>query len=67
MLNYLISDPDIDKLIQSYKNVYEKIKDSDDTKVFMSIHGDLYEYEKFIATLENKKYLDFILEFEKLE
>lgn len=67
MLNYLISDPDIDKLIQSYKNGYEKIKDSDDTKVFMSIHGDLYEYEKFIATLENKKYLDFILEFEKLE
>ncbi|HCG6765526.1 hypothetical protein V3H40_25075 [Vibrio parahaemolyticus] len=66
MVNHYISDPNLDaRLDELRKNYEELLLDEDTNDVLVVIHGYRFNAEQFILSLESRKYLDFLIDFDK--
>ncbi|EBG2148360.1 hypothetical protein FIP36_16580 [Salmonella enterica] len=64
-INYLLSSPKLEQQIGEWKKGRAAMDGPYANKCIFSVNGYEYEYDYFMTTLEQGKYLDFIIEFEK--
>lgn len=65
-INYILSNPDKEDLINEYKLEASNLTPlNKNEEIIININGYIYPYEKFISALEHGEYLDFIIDFEK--
>lgn len=66
IINYYLSGGnDLDRQLEMFQASYERMCSKPGVKVKFTINGFLYDYEKVISTLKHRKYLDFMLDFDK--
>lgn len=66
IVNYYLSDPELDKRISELKERTTTSKSNDNnTEHLFNFHGENYPASQFISALEKGTFLDFMIDFEK--
>jgi hypothetical protein len=66
-INSYLSFSDFESVLAKWKNVVVELKDTslDNSMLFVVINGRRYDLYEFMNALENRKYLDFEIDFER--
>ncbi|MCA8183851.1 hypothetical protein [Burkholderia vietnamiensis] len=65
-VNYFLSDPELPKITSRLKGEIAAAHfENDSIKIFVHLHGEQYSAKDFLESLENNRFLDFIIDFER--
>ena len=65
IINYLLNDPDPQKLIDSWKNGCNNMIEDENSRFYFLVNQFEYDFDDFVFALEERKYLDFLVDFER--
>lgn len=65
IINYFLNDPKPQELIESWKNGRNNIDENNNSKFYFLINQFEYDFDDLVSTLEEGKYLDIMVDFER--
>ncbi|WP_406228888.1 hypothetical protein ACI7YU_10745 [Pseudomonas siliginis] len=65
-VNYYLSDPNLPQVLSQLESHVSAMRTDDKRgEVFVGLHGERYPADQFLLSLQQRQFLDFIIDFEK--